>query len=199
MSQSLIQTALGDEWSQLAEPVRRHYDLHPDGQERYTLQGTMRVDYPTRVWPLILAARMSGALVHRRGENIPVTVQNQARRDTLHWHRTFRYPDREVVFASRMEHLPGNEIVENVGWGLGIRLRLSARDGGLVFQSHGYLWRWGPLRLKLPDWLLLGTAEIREHADGANGVRLDFKIVHPWWGPTYTYGGRFQSPEETTS
>lgn len=189
----LAQTALGDAWLRLAAPMRRHYGLPCGVDAELTLQGRMRVDYPLKVLPLILAARLCGALVHRRGDNLAVTVRNRTcdGSPALFWRRTFQFPGRNVIFQSRMEHLAENEIVEYVRFGLGIRLRLSEQDGALVFRSNGYVWNLGPWRLHLPDWLLLGRAEIVERADGEDALLLEFRVEHPWWGKTYDYGGRF--------
>ncbi len=189
----LAKTALGDAFDKLSEPVRRHYGLRCGAQDSITLKGVMKVHYPNRAWLLIMGARLLGGLVHKRGKQVAVTVRNETRsnHNGLFWHRTFVFPDKTVIFTSRMEHLADNEIVEFVGFGLGIRLRLSERDGALVFNSNGYLWRLGFLKLHLPDWLMLGTAEIIESPDGEGGVNLDFSIVHPWWGKTYDYSGQF--------
>jgi len=190
----LAKKALGEAaWNRLAEPVRRHYGLHCEADEAIALQGRMQVTYPIGMLPLILSARLFGALVHLRGEDVIVTVQNhtQTQATGLFWHRTFGFTRKNVIFKSRMEHLQDNEIIEYVRFGMGIRMYLSERDGALVFKSNGYLWKLGFLKLRLPDWLLLGNAEIIESADGAEGVALDFNVVHPWWGKTYDYNGRF--------
>jgi hypothetical protein len=188
-----MHTALGAAWDKLAEPLRRHYGLAGGADESLVLYGHMQVDYPSAALPLILAARLCGALVHRRGENIAVTVANSTRNGSpaLFWHRTFAFPGKPVIFTSRMEHLAGNEVVEFVRCGLGIRLRLSECDGALVFHSNGYLWRLGPLRLTLPDWLLLGKAEIVEYAVGEERIGVDFTVAHPLWGQTFRYRGEF--------
>jgi hypothetical protein len=88
-----------------------------------------------------------------------------------------------------------HELIESVGMGFGIRLKLSVEQGKLVYQSRGHLLQLGPLTLPIPDSLLLGHALITEQALSEDTFLLDFQIVHPLWGKTYYYGGIFEVPK----
>ncbi len=195
----LFAQALDDSWQQLHPAVRRHYDLKPG--DAMTLHGEMEEVYHS-LWvkPFILFGRLFGALVPYRGRNIPVEVRNFCEDDSnaLHFQRRFFFPDRTPYpFVSRMEFLAGNEIVEFVRLGLGIRMRLSVVDGALCYTTNGYLWRLGPLRLTLPDWLFFGSGTITERGVGNDEVELDFTLVHPLFGRSFRYAGRFQLQERT--
>ena len=120
-----------------------------------------------------------------------------ANSEAMFWHRSFHFPGRRpVLFRSRMEFLHDNRIVEFVRFRLGIRMDLSVEDGGLRYDSRGYMWKLGPLRLVIPDWLLLGKAVIRETPLSEDEFQVDFHIHHPWWGQTFGYRGRFRLSEE---
>lgn len=194
----LFEQALGNAWQQLHPTVCRHYDLKPG--DELLLKGEMsEVFHSLWVKPFILIGRLFGALVPYRGHNVPVAVHNfcQPCRNALHFHRTFFFPARKPYsFASRMEHLGGNEIVEFVRLGLGIRMMLSVHDGALHYATNGYLWRLGPLRITLPDWLFFGSGTIVERAIGANEVELDFTLNHPLFGRSFRYAGRFHLVDE---
>jgi hypothetical protein len=90
-----------------------------------------------------------------------------------------------------MEHLQDDEIIEYVRFGLGIRMRLSVEEGALIFSSTRYLWNLGFLRLSLPTWLILGHARIEERGLSADRIAMTFEMVHPWFGKTFGYEGRF--------
>jgi hypothetical protein len=90
-----------------------------------------------------------------------------------------------------MEHLGGNEIVEFVRFGLGLCLKLTIVDGALCYTTAGYLWRIGPLHLRFPDWLLLGSGTIIERTIDSELIELDFTLTHPLFGLSYSYVGRF--------
>jgi hypothetical protein len=159
----------------------------------------MQVDFSTIGKLFITASRLLDALVPYRGSEIPVRVRNWSRADSsaMFWHRTFRYPGRSpVIFQSRMEYVGDRHIVEYVKYGLGIRMRLSAEGESLRYDSRGYQWKLGPMRLYIPDWLLLGKAVIRETPISEQAFRVDFEINHPLWGRTFEYSGEFSfSPE----
>jgi hypothetical protein len=61
----------------------------------------------------------------------------------------------------------------------------------LRYDSRGYQWDLGLLTLPIPDWLLLGTAVIREIPESEETFRVEFTVDHPLWGRTFGYTGRF--------
>jgi hypothetical protein len=189
-----IREALGSRWAELGVVIRRHYDLPPHTDTRLQVEGTMNIDVSPVAKLFMLAGRLFGALVPYKGSDVPVTVRNWSRTDSsaMFWHRTFRYPGKEpVVFRSRMEYFGDNHIVEYVKYGLGIRMRLSTEGEALRFDSQGYQWNLGPLTLRIPDWLLLGRAVIREIPVSEQALEVVFEINHPLWGRTFGYSGRF--------
>ncbi len=193
-----VRQALGPQWTGLGAAIRRHYDLPPHSDTRLEVEGTMQVTLSTVGRIFMTAGRLFGALVPYRGCDIPVTVRNWSQSDSnaMFWHRTFRYPEKEpVVFCSRMEYAGENTIVEYVKYGLGIRMRLSTEDETLRFDSLGYQWDLGLLTLRIPDWLLLGTAVIRETPVSEQAFQVTFEINHPLWGRTFGYSGEFTYKE----
>ncbi len=190
-----MRQALGEQWQRLHPAVRRHYDIRADGVAHLQLRGIMyEVDHATIIKPFMWVGRLFGALVPYRGRNLPVKVINTARpgRSTLFWERHFHFPGREPFrFVSRMENGKGNEIIEYVRYNLGIRMAMSERDGALCYESRGYRWDLGPLKLHIPDWLILGRATIVERGLDAQTIELRFDINHPVFGHTFTYSGSF--------
>ena len=107
-----------------------------------------------------------------------------------------RFPGKPLAeFRSRMEYLNGDEIIEYVKYGLGIRMRMSVDDGALVFTSAGYVWDIGLARLPIPTWLILGDSKITERAVSENEFYIDFNMVHPLFGRTFGYSGKFYIQE----
>jgi hypothetical protein len=189
-----IRRALGTEWPALADVIRRHYDLPPRTEAQLQVEGIMQVSLSRIGKLLISAGRLFDALVPYKGQGIAVTVRNWARPDSsaMFWHRTFRYPGKSpVIFHSRMVYAGDKQIVEYVKYGLGIRMRLSAEGQTLRFDSQGYQWDLGPLTLRIPDWVLLGKAVIKETPVCERSFRVDFAIDHPLWGRTFEYSGEF--------
>ncbi len=193
-NEPLLQQALGDDWYQLPTVIQRHYQLGDDQQTRSELKGVMKIDYPAFIRPILLITRLMGALIDLKGEGMQVCVEKwvTAGSSTLHWKRSIQASDgRSTVFASRMEYVQGNELIEYVGCGFGLRLRVSVDNGRLVYRSHGHLWQLGAFRIPIADVLFLGHATIIETAVSDHEFELDFRIDHPLFGETYRYGGIF--------
>lgn len=191
-----IAQVLGSEWENLHPAIRRHYNIHPDGEHKRRLNGEMsKVFHSFWVKHYILIGRLFGALVPFRGEKIPVEVYNycNANSNQLRWRRQFYFPDRKSYpFDSYMEHFGDNEIVEFVRFGLGLRMKLSVDSGALCYTTAGYLWRIGSLRLSLPDWLFFESGTITEEGIDNEQIKLDFTLVHPLFGLSFCYIGRFR-------
>jgi len=192
----VIRKALGEDWNALGEIVRHHYDISPGTRSNMTIEGLMSEVYHSPVGKLyLLPGRLFGALVPYKGRDIPTRVRNWTQPDddnSMFWHRTLRFPGRRpVIFRSRMVHAGGDEIIEYVRFGLGIRMRLSVRDAALVFESVGYVWDIGGLRLSIPAWAILGDAVIVEKPLSDNTFHIDFVIRHPLFGRTFSYTGTF--------
>lgn len=193
----VIAQALGEQWDKLHPLVKRHYDIAPGTESRVVMEGEMReVHFSRLAAPLIHIASLFGALVAERASAIPVTVLNSTRHGdpAMHWHRTFRYPDgRERTFLSRMVYAGGNEIIEYVRFGLGIRMAMSVVDGALLFESRGFHWGSNPASgLPIPDLLLLGRSRIMERAISDEQFEIEFDTRHPLYGRSFGYNGTFR-------
>ncbi len=187
---TLLQQVLGEDWHKLPPVIQQHYQLE-DGQQN-SLTGSMTIAYPTYCFPLIWLIHLFGGLALWRGDNVQTRVQKTTTANTLHWQRIMTYSaDICDYFRSQMYYFTDHEVIEMIGFGFGLRLKMTVHNGDLLYQSQGHFWQYGKLRVTLPDWLLLGTATISEHAVSADMFELNFTIKHPWWGETYSYRGCF--------
>lgn len=190
MSQSLMQNVLKEDWQRLPEVIRKHYLLTGDGQSR--LEGVMAIDYPRYLYPIVWLIHMFGGLVLWRGATVRAEVDKTAAGGILHWKRTLTYPDGKVdYFCSQMHYAGKNRLIETIGFGFGLTLQVTVDNGDLLYRSAGHFWRCGRFKLNIPDWLLLGSATIREHAVSNDAFYLDFTLTHPLWGISYCYWGNF--------
>lgn len=192
MSQSLMQQVLGEQWALLPNALRRHYQLAEGQSSR--LQGTMDIRYPAYLFPMVWLIHLFGGLVLWRGEKVAVEVHKTTDDGgILNWRRSMVYSDGKTdYFSSQMRYAVAHELVELIGFGFGIKLAVEVEAGDLLYRSKGHFWQWGRLNVDLPDWLLLGAAEIREHALSDDCFRLDFTIRHPVFGLSYCYQGEFR-------
>lgn len=70
-------------------------------------------------------------------------------------------------------------------------MRISEKNGALIFTRLGYIWNIGGIRIPIPNWAILGDAEITEQAISDDEFHIDFNMVHPLLGKTFSYSGCF--------
>ncbi|PZQ73853.1 MAG: DUF4166 domain-containing protein [Variovorax paradoxus] len=197
----VFQTVLGDaDWQRLGAVVRRHYGLRPRSEDHMTVRGRMDEVWHAP-WAALLmpAGRLFGALVPHTGRDVPIEVNYRCRPQDagLYWDRCFHFEGQPVFhFRSHMTVADAarHEVVEWVRFGLGLRLRVTAEEGALVFRDVGYVWRIGRLQLPLPLHLLLGRAHVEERPvpGDAGAFTMKMAIGHPLWGEVFRYSGRFR-------
>jgi hypothetical protein len=191
----IFRILLREEWDRLGEVIRHHYFLRPFSNDYVCVTGTMHEVHHSRVAKLLLPiAQLFGALVPHRGIDVPIQVHYNAQpdRDTLHWDRVFHFPGRKPFhFRSYMEHAGDNCVIEFVRFGVGMRLRVTAEDGALVFRDEGYIWRLFGVDVPIPVGLLLGRAYVEERPVDAQNFSMRMSLRHPLLGELFRYSGSF--------
>ncbi|MFA7386661.1 MAG: DUF4166 domain-containing protein [Thiohalobacteraceae bacterium] len=193
----IIKRALGAAWYELHPIIRRQHNLMPCTKTEVVMNGVMYEVFHSRIAKLfVLPGRwLFGALVQYRGTDVPTQVRNWTvvENESIYWHRVFHFHEKQpVVFASRMAYLEGDEVIEYVRFGLGMRMRLAVDNGCLIYESTGYQWDLGVLSLRFPTWLILGRSAIRQTGLSDTEFEMDFRMQHPLFGKTFGYAGRFK-------
>ncbi|MEN6587462.1 MAG: DUF4166 domain-containing protein [Sulfuricella sp.] len=186
---SVMQRALGQAWAALPLALKNHYQH----AEHYD-EGHLDIDYPGYLHPLFVLLNSFGALVDRRGSNVPTQVEKKMWGDSQFWARTIRFPDGKVViFNSRWEHETGNRLIEFVNPFLGLRMAVWVESGKLHYESIDYVLQLWSVRLSIPEWFMLGKASIVETALDDRRFVMDFRLRHPLLGQIFSYSGQFST------
>src|SRR5262249_60267975 len=106
------------------------------------------------------------------------------------WHRTFA--GRPLV--SYQPARPDGLLAERMG-AQELRFRLSAVDGGLVYQSVSAALCLGPLRLPLPHGSTPWVSAWEKPGDAAHAVNVHVEVRLPLVGTLLVYEGRIQVDE----
>lgn len=191
----VFKSVLGDQFDDLGGVLQRHYFLRPYSNDRMSVVGVMHEVYSSRFARLLIPLmRVFGSLVPYRGTEVPVTVHYSARpdADTVHWERLFEFPGRKPFqFNSFMQPVGGNQVIEFVRFGVGMRLRVTAEDGALVFRDEGYIWQILGLNIPIPAGWLLGRAYVEERPQSQNRFTMRMELRHPLFGELFRYNGTF--------
>jgi len=195
MREPIFKTVLGDQWTQLGSIVREHYSLTPFSQDYVRVDGVMEEIHHSLIAKLLIPfGLLFGAIVPFRAENVPVSVHYSSSPNdaNLYWDRVFGFGDHKVFhFKSYMHHISHNEVIEYVRFGMGMRLRVTAEEGALVFRDEGYVWRLFGHTVSIPAGLFFGSAYVEERPIDAESFSMKMELVHPLFGTLFRYRGHF--------
>jgi hypothetical protein len=189
MMKSLMQRALGDDWHKLPPALQAHYRFG-----KTTDAGHMDIEYPRFMQFYLSILRRFGALVNRTGEQIPTLVEKKVVGERQYWRRTITYPNGKVIyFNSYWVYAGGNQVIEFVNPLLGLQMAAHVQDGKLHYHGVRYVVKLGPLRLSIPECLVLGHTTIVEVALDDTHFAMDFRLTHPLFGQVFRYSGKFEA------
>jgi hypothetical protein len=198
VSEPVFQQILGAEWHSLGEVIQRHYFLRPYSNDTVCISGTMNEIYHSRFAKLLIPfGLLFGAVVPYNAKDVPVDVDYKASKHNknIYWDRAFSIKaGKRFHFRSHMEHQSGNDVIEFVRFGVGMRLKVSAEGGAIVFRDHGYIWRILNVDLPIPVGLIFGKAYVEERPAGGDTVRMKMELMHPLFGLLFRYHGTFAIP-----
>lgn len=191
---------LGDAaWRRLDPAVRARFAVKPAPGEVLIFAGTMGVVRRSWFgWLLAQACRLIGTpLVRQEGRNVPTEVRvSSDAAGGIVWARRYAFADGgNVEVRSTKRPDPPAGLLECVGYGLGMRLRLFERDGALHFVSVGYCVDIGRRRIRIPDLLTPGEAHVVHKDEGGGWFRFTLRFRHRWFGETCFQQGLFRQVE----
>jgi Domain of unknown function (DUF4166) len=138
---------------------------------------------------------VKGALIPYNDAHFPVDIQVFSKQDcpSIFKHRIYRLHNRKPIeFTSFMRESEKGEVLEYVGMGIGMKLRLSVRDGDLHFASDGYFWDIFGARIPLPDLLTPGRTRLCHRNNGPSEFHIEIEITHSLFGKTFGQTGVFR-------
>jgi hypothetical protein len=176
-----------EQWASLPFPIRRRFSKRLAGGETLVYVGEIVESWMSRAgWWLVQIARLfGGPLPLTRAAHVPsvVTVTEDIATRGQIWTRLYsrRNGFPQVIHSSKRFAGPTG-LEEYVGRGVGMSLRVYAREGALVFRSENYFVAAGGRRFFLPRWLCPGTLYVT-HAEVADGkFSFTLQIFHPRCG-----------------
>lgn len=190
----IFQAVFGADWNSLPHVMRDHYAVRPYSNDVVVVKGILDIE----VSPFMsVMSALSGMLISRSGENVPVTVTFSSGRDTADFtfDRVFHYPGGDQRFRSRMVHIGRNELIEFMGFGIGWKLAYGW-DGEKVTLSHrGYVWRIFGVLVPIPLALIIGEGHAEELPVSEDEFEMWTHSKHPWFGKGFAYSGSFKIAE----
>ena len=196
MNEPVFKTILGQSWDDLGDVVKRHYFLRPYSEDYVCVKGVMSEVRHSLVAKLFIPMGvLFGAIVPFKGKDVPIDVHYNASKQNanIYWDRVFKFSEkRHFHFKSHMVHRKDNEVIEFVRFGVGLRLKVTAEEGALVFRDCGYIWRILGMNIPIPGRILMGRAYVEERPIDERHFSMKMQVVHPVLGELFVYKGKFK-------
>jgi hypothetical protein len=178
------------DWQSLPVAVRRRFSKRLAHGQSIVYAGEIVESWMSRAgWCLAQAARLIGGPLPltrspaRANAHVPGVVSVTGGMGGQIWTRLYarRKGFPQVIHSSKRFAGPTG-LEEYVGFGIGMALKVYARDGALVFRSKDYFVQLAGRRFFLPAWLTPGTLYVT-HADLPDGkFSFTLQIFHPRLG-----------------
>lgn len=201
----LFRHIMGADWLRLHPDIRRRFEKNPQPGRPLRYRGHLSELMASRAgrWlGRLMRPLIQGALIPHTQHGVPVdiTVYGLPGDAAIYKQRIYHLHGRAPVrFTSHMLEGEGGEVLEYVGAGLGMTLRLLVDGDSLHFQSGHYFWRALGRRWPLPHWLTPGQTYLWHHNETPGRFNIRIEIRHPWLGTTFRQVGVFEElPEPET-
>ncbi|WP_282605027.1 DUF4166 domain-containing protein [Pelagibius sp. Alg239-R121] len=186
-------------WRRLPASIQMRF-ASSSAADDVTYQGTMQS--VRRSWAGYFIAqfcRLFGTpLTPFDGVDVPIEVRvhSNPAKGGMVWDRIYFFPGQvPIAVTSTKIFTSDNMLLECVGGGFGMRLKVFERDCKLHFLSREYFWRFGRFSIHLPHWITPGVAHVIHSDLGDGWFRFQMTIRHRYLGVTFTQDGTFKEKE----
>ena len=194
----LFRKILGSEWSKLHPDIQQRFAKNPEPGKPLLYYGELselRASVVGKLIGFISKPFIQGALIPYDDSDFPVDIQvySKAGSPNIYKQRVYMLKGRQPIqFTSYMAESERGEVLEYVGFGLGMKLKLHVVDGNLHFTSDGYFWDLLGWRIPLPGVLTPGKTYLRHCNEAPNRFNIRIEIRHVLFGTTFVQAGVFQ-------
>jgi hypothetical protein len=180
-----------DAWSRLPAAVQVRFGVDAHAQDSTVYVGTTLVRASLTGRVLAQLCRCIGTPVAPYiGEDVPMRVRVYRADDGIVWERCYAFAHGDCIVKSTKQ-FDGAALVEKLGAGLQMRLRVFEEQGALHFVSDGYFFRIGERSFRVPDWFLPGGTHVTHRDLGAGRFQFTMRTHHPWFGEMFFQDGTF--------
>lgn len=197
----LFRKILGSEWLKLHPDIQARFAKNPaPGQPLFYRGKLSELSCSTfgKMLGLVTLPIIKGALIPFNDADFPVDIQVYSKPDcpAIFKQRIYRLHNRKPIqFTSYMRESKKGEVLEYVGMGLGMKLKLHVAEGNLYFTSDGYFFDLFGWLMPLPGVLTPGKTFLCHCNDNPDQFNIRIEIKHCLFGTTFTQVGVFHEIE----
>jgi len=110
------------------------------------------------------------------------------------WHRRYHFGNgRDFTVHATKSHGSDGELIEHIGRGFSMRLKLLESDGNLIFKSTAYQFSIVGRTITIPALLTPGKTTVTHEQIEGDRFRFTLVVDHPLLGRTIYQDGDFYS------
>jgi hypothetical protein len=188
----------GGGWASLPQAVQDRFDALGHDATTTTYSGTMTVNRSALGWVFAQICRLFGnPLVQHQGDDVPVDVNVfSVPSGGICWQRVYSFAGRKPLTVQSVKIVDVRRgLLECIGGGLGMRLKVFERDQTLHFTSRNYFVQLGRVHLPIPLWVTPGRLHVEHVDEGGGKFRFRLSFTHPWFGVSFFQDGIFKEKE----
>jgi hypothetical protein len=180
-------------WARLPRTVQRRFSADAHAHDATIYSGSMDVHASLFGRALAHVCRVIGTpVVPFTGPGVNLQVKVFETADGVVWERRYEFPNREPIVVRSTKQLDRDGcLIEALGAGLRMRLRVYEDKGELHFISTGYYFDAIGIRITLPAWFLPGVTHVIHEDLGEGDFRFTMMTDHRWLGRLYFQQGIF--------
>jgi len=198
---STIKNQLKESWEKLNPNIQERFAKEPNPEEKIIYKGIMQIIRCSKAGCLFahFTRIIGNPLTPYNGKDISMDVElfKKTNEKGVYWQRTYHYPNkRPYIVTSVKKESDDGEMMECVGGGFGMYLKVYEQNSNLHFMSYSYFWRIFGIHISLPDIITPGKTHVI-HTDLGNGdFRFTISMKHKFLGETFYQDGIFRKKEE---
>ena len=196
----LFKSQVGERWQNLSPHIQKRFYANPSPDKPICYKGEMTRIECSLIGKLFAnLIRFSGALLPYTGTHIPVDILvfSKPRLPDIFKQRVYYFPGKKpFIFKSNMRLDQHGNVLEFVGFGLGMKILVTEQEGNLHFRDNGYFWKLGPFIIPLPGVFTPGKTYLVHSDMGEKAFKITIDIVDPVFGQMYYQEGIFHHVEE---
>jgi len=185
-------------WARLNPEIRQRFSIRPAAGQCVRYAGVMdRVELSWMGWFFAQACRLIGTpLAPYRGKNVHMQIELiwDQKLNGVAWNRIYHFrAGRAFTVRSTKSRGGCGELIEHIGCGFSMRLKLSENHGNLVFTSTAYLLSIAGRTMRIPALLTPGVTTVTHEQIERDRFRFSLAVDHPLLGRTIFQDGEFYS------
>ncbi|WP_144392144.1 DUF4166 domain-containing protein [Pleionea sediminis] len=188
-------TLMGEvDWNRLHPAIKQRFEEKVSDSVTYS--GVMRNVYLSFAGKVLAqVCRLIGTpLALYEGNDVPMTVNvyPDQKQNGMTWDRFYHYPTKPVNRVKSTKCILKDEgLVELVGFGFGMKLKVYEKEHAMYFESTEFFLLVGNKKLVIPDWLTPGKTLVYQRALDDQRFEFGLDVTHKWLGKVFHQVGEF--------